>query len=208
VEATLQQYPGLRECVVVAREDAPGDKRLVAYFIAASPAPAAGELRQFLSAKLPSYMVPSVFVPLEALPRTPNGKIDRRALPAPGKMAPDHAREVVGPRNPREHKLAAICKDVLKLTDFSIHDSLFDLGADSIQVFQIVARANDAGLNLSPKQILLGRTIAAICGELDKVGAMPRRGEGPPLAAAARDRYRLQRAHLSALDGLNGEGGV
>ena len=85
VEHALKQYDGVRECVVTAREDAPGDKRLVAYLVATPTgrSPAAGDLRHFLSAKLPAYMVPSVFVALDALPRTPNGKIDRKALPRP-----------------------------------------------------------------------------------------------------------------------------
>src|SRR5262249_49633855 len=113
VEHVLKQYPGLLECVVVAREDTPGDKRLVGYLVAREPRPAVGDLRQFLSAKLPAYMVPSVFVPLDALPHTPNGKIDRRALPAlnGAGMANNHDR--VAPRNPREQTLAEICTDVL-----------------------------------------------------------------------------------------------
>jgi hypothetical protein len=202
VEHALMQCPGVRECVVVAREDTPGDKRLVAYLVAVA-APAAGELRAFLSAKLPAYMVPSLFVPLEALPRTPNGKIDRRSLPAPAAGA-GRKQDEVAPRNPREQKLADICADVLRLETLSVYDSLFDLGADSIQVFQIVARAVDAGLELAPKQVLAGRTVAAICEELDRAGrAAPRLG-APQLTAVSRDRYRMQRSQLSVQDRANG----
>src|SRR5207237_2169877 len=110
--------PGLRECVVVAREDTPGDKRLVAYFVAPPPAPVAGELRGFLAAKLPTYMVPSAFVLLDALPHTPNGKIDRRALPAPDAGEAVRDRDAVAPRNAREQALADICAHVLQLKTF------------------------------------------------------------------------------------------
>jgi acyl-coenzyme A synthetase/AMP-(fatty) acid ligase len=203
VEHALKQYPGVRECVVVAREDTPGDKRLVAY-LAAAAAPAAADLRSFLSAKLPAYMVPSLFVPLEALPRTPNGKIDRRSLPAPAANGAGRKQDVVAPRNPREKKLADICADVLRLEAFSVHDSLFDLGADSIQVFQIVARAADAGLDLAPKHVLAGRSVAAICEELERDGRSAPRPEAPALTAVSRDRYRMQRSQLNAHDRANG----
>ena len=212
VEHVLKLYPGLRECVVVAREDSPGDKRLVAYFVASQPHPAGEELRTFLSAKLPSYMVPSLFIPLDALPQTPNGKIDRRALPSLDRLELAGNGHGVAPRNPAEERLAGICADVLKIKDFGIHDNLFDLGADSLQVFQIVARAKDAGLMLTPTQILAGRTIAAICEDLDRAmtsgerqpSAAPTRPEEPPLVAVSRDRFRMQRAWLNPSEGANG----
>ena len=201
VEHVLKQYPGLRESVVVAREDSPGDKRLVAYLVAAQPVPAPGDLRRFMAAKLPGYMVPSVFVPLEALPRTPNGKIDRRALPAPSATGITRSQDVVAPRNSREQTIADVCADVLKVTGFGVHDSLFDLGVDSLQIFQIVARANDAGLKVTPTQILTCRTIAAICEELDRVGQSTPRTEAPRLTAVARDRYRVKRSQLEVPEG-------
>jgi amino acid adenylation domain-containing protein len=208
VEHVLKLCPGIRDCVVVAREDTPGDKRLVAYFVGPQPHPTGEELRRFVSAKLPSYMVPSLFIPLDALPQTPNGKIDRRALPPPDRL--EIARGERGcvsapslaPRTPAEQKLAEICSEVLKIKDFGIHDSLFDLGADSLQVFQIVARAKDAGLNVTPTQILAGRTIAAIC-ELANGGRPPSDAatlpEEPPLVAVPRDRYRMQRVWANHL---------
>ena len=204
VEAVLKQYPGLRECVVVAREAAPGDTRLIAYLVAPQPAPATADLRGFLSTKLPSYMVPSLFVPLEALPRTPNGKIDRRALPSPENAAMQHTHNGVVPRTPREQLLADICAEVLKVKKVGIHDSLFDLGADSLQLFQIVTRAKDAALNLTPKQILAGRSIAAICADLERAGRAAPRVEGPQLVAVARDRYRMPRAQLEITEVADG----
>ena len=201
VEHALEQFPGMRECVTVAREDSPGDKRLVAYIVTSQPAPATGELRRFLSTKLPSYMVPSVFVPLDALPRTPNGKIDRRALPAPSSQTSGANREVAAPRNSREQTFVDVCAEVLKQTGFGIHDNLFDLGTDSLQIFQIVARANDAGLKVTPNQILSGRTIAAICEEIDRTCQTPTRTEAPRLAAVSRDRYRVPRSQLEVTEG-------
>jgi amino acid adenylation domain-containing protein len=205
VEYVIKQYPGLRDCVVVASEDTLGHKRLIAYIVAAQPA-AAGDLRRFLSAKLPAYMVPSLFVPLDALPRTPNGKIDRRALPRAEISARAGAPETVPARDPRERTLADVCADVLGLEGFGVHDSIFDLGADSLQVFQIVARANDAGLNLTPKQILSGRTVAGICAELDAAAHASTPSDGPQLAAVSRDRYRMPRYHLNGPDGTSGQG--
>jgi hypothetical protein len=204
VEGALKQYPGLRDCVVVARAEPTGDKRLVAYLVASPPPPAVGDLRRFLATKLPSYMVPSVFVPLEALPHTPNGKVDRRALPNPESLTMSGHRNGVAPRNPREQTLVEICADVLKLKKVGIHDSLFDLGADSLQVFQIVTRAKDAGLDLTPKQILAGRSIAAICEDIDGAGRVTPQAGGPQLVAVARDRYRMQRARLDAPETTNG----
>jgi hypothetical protein len=87
-----------------------------------------------------------------------------------------------------------------------VHDSLFDLGADSIQVFQIVARANDAGLSLTPKQVLAGRTVAAICAALDRA-ASPAPAEGGPITAVSRERYRRPRPRLDAPERRNGRGG-
>jgi amino acid adenylation domain-containing protein len=196
VEHVLMQYPGLKECIVVAREDTLGDKRLVAYFVANQPELASADLRRFLSTKLPSYMVPNLFVPLGGLPRTPNGKIDRRALPAPSALGTGRSRDVVKPRNSREQTISDVCAEVLNLKEFSIHDSLFDLGADSLQIFQIVARANDAGLTITPTQILMGRTIAAICEGIEKMDQTFERGAPPPLAAVSRDSYRRQRSQL------------
>ncbi|MFO0850947.1 MAG: phosphopantetheine-binding protein [Gemmataceae bacterium] len=189
MEAALAQYPGVRECVVVAHEFAPGDARLVAYLVA-DPPPAAGAVREFVAAKLPPYMVPSVYVPLAALPRTPNGKLDRKALPPPvaGRPAADR-RPAAPPDSPRHAALAKICADVLKVAHVAPQDSLFDLGADSLHVFQIAARAKAAGLDVTPAQILAGRTVAAICAA---AGGVTTPAAGPaPIAAVSRAAYRV-----------------
>jgi hypothetical protein len=93
---------------------------------------------------------------------------------------------------------------VLKVKEFGVHDSVFDLGADSLQVFQIVARANDAKLSLTPTQVLAGRTIAGICIEMDQSGQAPSRDDSVPLVAVSRDRYRAHRSLLGANKVSNG----
>jgi amino acid adenylation domain-containing protein len=145
IEILLGQHPAVRDVVVVAREDAPGDKRLVAYLVPSSAPPSAADLRAFLKDRLPEYMVPSAFVVLDALPLTGSGKIDRLALPAPGESAlADQAR--VAPRGPVEEGLASIFAEVLKLSveQVGAHDGFFDLGGHSLLATQVVARARAA----------------------------------------------------------------
>ena len=192
IEAALRQHPAVRETVVLAREDAHrGDKRLVAYLVAnQEPAPTPRTLRTFLQQKLPAYMVPSAFVVLEALPRTPNGKLDRQALPIPDTTPLPVAATFVAPRTPVESTLAGIWADVLGLERVGVHDNFFELGGDSILGIQVVARANRAGLRLTPKHLFQHQTIAelaAVAGSLPAIQAEPRSGDqsGPPHASPA-----------------------
>ncbi|CAD5917595.1 Tyrocidine synthase 3 [Planktothrix agardhii] len=142
IEALLNQNEDVQSACVIAREDNPGDKRLVAYLV---PQPeiilTIDEIRQFLKAKLPDYMVPNAFVILEALPLTPNGKIDRRALPAPDLQSQG---EYIAPRNPIEEKLAQIWGEVLKLERVSIEDNFFELGGHSLLATQVISRCQQA----------------------------------------------------------------
>jgi amino acid adenylation domain-containing protein len=197
VETVLRQHPGIRECVVAARADDGGDKRLVAYFIGTDSTPPVGELRSFIGGRLPDYMVPSNFVMLDAFPLTPNGKVNRKALPAPKPQSRDRNGSFNAPKKPMEVILARICADVLKLEKIGVEESLFDLGADSIQLFQIAARAEDMGVKLAPTQIMSRRTIAAICAEFD--GGEKGNGEThePRLMPVSRERYRTNRSWLS-----------
>jgi non-ribosomal peptide synthase protein (TIGR01720 family) len=168
IEAVLGQHPSIRESVVIAREDTPGDKRLTAYLIPASGlAPTAGELRSFLKERLPGYMVPAAFVLLDRLPLTPSGKVDRRALPAPDQTRPELEKAFVAPRNASEEALTKIWVEVLRLEKVGIHDNFFELGGDSILSIQIVARANRSGLRLTPKQVFQYQTIAELAGVAD-----------------------------------------
>src|SRR5579872_3617393 len=163
IEAALAQHPSVREAVVVAREDHPGDKRLVAYVVArAQTTVSSSDLRHHLQSRLPDYMVPAAFIPLETLPLTPNGKLDRRALPAPEKSRPSLDKAYMAPRTPAEHLLVTIWAEVLKLTRIGIYDNFFELGGDSILSMQIVARATAAGLPLTPRHLFQHPTIAQL----------------------------------------------
>ncbi len=165
IEAVLGQHPAVRETVVLAREDVAGDKRLVAYVVAhqgQQPTPASSELRHFLQAKLPDYMIPTSFVLLEAMPQTPNGKVDRYALPVPDRTWSAVSADYVPPSTPIEKALATIWADVLRVERVGIHDNFFGLGGDSILSIQVVARANQAGLGLTPKQLFQHQTIAEL----------------------------------------------
>jgi acyl carrier protein len=149
-------------------------------------------MRSFVGRSLPDYMIPSVFVFLPEMPRTPNGKIDRQALPAPDSENVGSRQAFVAPRNPQEEKLAAICAEVLHLDRVSVLDSLFDLGADSIHLFQIIARAGRAGIVMSPQHVLRLQTVAAIAAEVDVTGASVR-GDSE-IKRAPREQYRMHPA--------------
>src|SRR5919109_2303073 len=157
IEACLGRHPGVEEVVVLAREDSPGEKRLVAYVVGAGGESKA--LRGYLRAKLPPYMVPAVFMGLEALPLTPNGKVDRKALPAPERGGEEG---YVAPRTPTEERLAGIWAEVLRVERVGRHDNFFALGGDSILSIQIVAQAQQAGLQLTPKQLFQHQSIAEL----------------------------------------------
>ncbi|MBI5301746.1 MAG: amino acid adenylation domain-containing protein [Chloroflexi bacterium] len=161
IEAVLGQHPAVREVIVIARdaEREQEGKRLVAYVVMTQPV-GIGELREFLRAKLPDYMAPSAFVFMDALPLTPNGKVDRRALPAPDQS--HLASEFTAPRTRTEEILADIWTQVLGVARVGVHDNFFELGGDSILSIQVVARANHAGLSLTPKQLFQNPTVAQL----------------------------------------------
>jgi amino acid adenylation domain-containing protein/non-ribosomal peptide synthase protein (TIGR01720 family) len=161
IEAALAAHPDVAEVAVVAREDQPGQKRLVAYIVPRGVS-AAASWREFLRARLPEHLLPSAFVELEALPRTSAGKLDRRALPAPDASRPDLQSTYVAPRTPTEAKLAEIWAGVLGIDRVGIHDNFFELGGDSIQSIQMISRAGAAGLHLTPKQLFQHQTIAEL----------------------------------------------
>ena len=141
IDAALRHLPGVREAVVVAREDRPGDKRLVAYVVAAEPpGPTVTALRRALADTLPDHMIPPAFVTVNRLPLTPSGKVDRLRLPAPGRTRPRLDAPLVASRTPLEQALADIWRDALGLDAVGIRDSFLDLGGDSLLATQIVSR--------------------------------------------------------------------
>src|SRR5439155_1495673 len=146
----------------VARQEDSGRKRLVAYVVAASDqAPNPADLRAFLAQGLPDYMVPSAFVVLDALPLSPNGKLDRRALPAPDPSALMGAG-YVAPRTDAERVLAGIWAEVLGVAQVGVEDNFFELGGDSILSIQVVSRARQAGLSLMPRDLFLHQSVASL----------------------------------------------
>jgi non-ribosomal peptide synthase protein (TIGR01720 family) len=161
IEAALLGYEGVRSAAVLARQDTPGSPRLVAYVVAAGAPPSASDLRQWLGTTLPEYMVPPAFVFLDALPLSPSGKLDRRALPSPGSERSE-GTAYVAPRTEPERTLLGIWESVLGRDGIGIEDSFFELGGDSILSLQIVARANQAGFRLTPEQMFRHPTVASL----------------------------------------------
>ena len=134
IEAVLGQHPLVRETVVVAREEIPGDKQLVAYLVwKEGLSPTTSELRSYLKERLPEYMVPSAFVLLDELPWTPNGKVDRRALPAPEQSRPEQEKVYVSPRTKLESILTGLWQKMLNIDEIGIYDDFFELGGNSLK---------------------------------------------------------------------------
>ncbi|WP_447001975.1 non-ribosomal peptide synthase/polyketide synthase [Saccharothrix isguenensis] len=194
VEAALVRHAGVDQAVVVARQDGAGEvKRLVAYLVpTGTAAPDVADLRSWLAGTLPDYMVPAAFVALGALPQTSNGKVDRRALPAPDWTASrtDH----VAPRTDRERQVADIWTEVLGVPGIGVEDNFFELGGDSILSIRVVSRLRAAfGVELSPRALFTAPTVAGLAGLVSTVpgstvpgstGAEPGRG---PVPVAARE---------------------
>ncbi|RKH43262.1 polyketide synthase [Corallococcus sicarius] len=175
IEVALGSHPAVKQVAVVAREDVPGDKRLVAYIVPDGTLEhAAGALRRHLQTRVPDYMVPSAFVVLAALPRTPSGKIDRRALPAPLPTRPELQQAFVAPRSPLEQTLADAWAQLLRIDRVGIHDSFFELGGNSLLALQCVARLRQAqGLELPIVQLFQSPTVAQLAAVLSGDASRP-----------------------------------
>ncbi|HLO84147.1 MAG TPA: amino acid adenylation domain-containing protein [Nostocaceae cyanobacterium] len=161
IATVLTTHPQVKEAIVIDREDTPNHKRLVAYITTDADALASSELFAFLKHQLPEYMIPSSFVILPALPLTPNGKVDRRALPVP-ELEKVREDEFVAPQTPIEQSLAAIWQEVLNLPQVSINDNFFAIGGDSILSIQVVSRAKQVGIQITPKQLFQYQTVAEL----------------------------------------------
>jgi amino acid adenylation domain-containing protein len=168
IDSALGRHPSVREAVVVAREDKPGDTRLVAYIVAAADTkPTPTELRRFAQEKLPEAMTPSAFVFLDALPLTPNGKVNRKALPAPESQRPELETAYVAPRNGLEKTIAGIWCELLHIEQVGLHDNFFDLGGHSLLVVQAQARLRDAlGRDVPVVKLFQYPTVSALAGFL------------------------------------------
>ena len=189
VEAALLRHPAVGEAVVVAQRPAAGDARLVAYLAAAGEGvpPSVPELRRHLAASLPDYMVPSRFVVLDELPRTPNGKVDRRALPDPEVAeAPPAAAET--PAGPVEEVVAAVWSEVLGVERIGRRDDFFELGGHSLLATRVVARLEEAfGVALGVGTLFDAPSVAELAAAVGRAYEARAGGAPPPLERAARD---------------------
>jgi amino acid adenylation domain-containing protein len=201
IEGVLRRSEGVADCVVVAREDVPGEKRLVAYVVGDVEA---GVLREHLRRELPEHMVPAAFVPLERLPLTPTGKLDRKALPAPEYAA--DADRYVAPRTEAERKVAAVWAEVLGVESVGAHDRFFDLGGHSLLLVRVQARLREAfGQPVPITHLFRYLTVSALAAAL----AAP---APEPDAASADDarvrsgRHRLRARGRAGVAGSRGDG--
>jgi amino acid adenylation domain-containing protein len=169
IEAVLNTHPSIRDLVVVTREPEPGDLRIVAYVVADSAgALSATELREFLRERVPDYMVPSMFVFLEALPLNANGKLDRNALPASDSEQSRHGSTFRAPRTVSEELLAGLFADVLGIEGIGIDDSFFDLGGHSLLATRLISRVRSAfRVDLPVRAIFESPSVAALAARID-----------------------------------------
>ncbi|UUZ56137.1 non-ribosomal peptide synthetase [Massilia sp. H-1] len=173
IEAKLRACDGVRDAVVVAREDTPGDKRLVAYLLARDGAePSARALREQLATELSEYMIPSAFVTLDAWPLTPNGKLDRRALPAPDLNAVA-ALDYQAPQGELECRIAAVWQELLGLEQVGRNDQFFELGGHSLMVIILIDRLRQQDLNLDVNSVFSAPTVAGMAALLAATVPVP-----------------------------------
>jgi amino acid adenylation domain-containing protein len=172
VESILSQVPGVRQSAVAVREDASGQKGLVGYVVIdKSVAPSTGEMRRQMRAHLPDYMIPGVIVTLDVMPLTPNGKVDRKALPAPDASRPDREHDHVPPRDPLEKQLTELWERVFEIHPIGIRDNFFDLGGHSLLAVRIFAQVEKAtGKSLPLVTLFQAPTIEQIAALLRDEG--------------------------------------
>jgi aryl carrier-like protein len=171
VEAVLLGQDGVREAAVVARPAEDGELRLVAYVVGApapAPAPDAGALRAALAAVLPEHLVPSAFVALDALPFTPSGKVDRRALPEPEAAA--SGESYVAPRDALEEEIAAIWAGLLKVERVGVHDDFFALGGHSLLATQVIMAIRRRHGDVPLRALLAAPTVADLAEAVRRSG--------------------------------------
>ena len=186
----LARHPNIQQTVVLAREDTPGNPRLVAYSVAVTCQPSAQDLRTFLERKLPDFMVPSAFVFLDSLPLTPNGKLDRKALPAPDYSRPALDDAFAAPATPVETLLANIWAEVLKLDRIGLHDNFFRLGGHSLLATQVIARIRKSfSIDVALRDIFESPTIAALAQHVQS-HCSPTSSPSTIISRVVRDNYK------------------
>ncbi|HEX6288974.1 MAG TPA: amino acid adenylation domain-containing protein, partial [Herpetosiphonaceae bacterium] len=198
IEAVLLRHPDVREAVVLAREDTAGEKRLVAYVIEQrtteqtenqEPGTLHAQLRAFLADCLPDYMIPAAFVTLSAFPLTPNGKVDRKALPAPDRSALGLAPLEL-PRTPTEELIAAIWQQVLGVAHVGVHDNFFSLGGHSLLATQILSRVRETfAVELTLAELFNTPMVAGMAEQIELVQQMAHGMETPPITPVRHTEY-------------------
>jgi amino acid adenylation domain-containing protein len=194
IEALLRDYSEVRDAVVLAREDAPGHKRLVAYVVAEQASElSASHLRGYMKERVPDYMMPSSFVMLDELPLTPNGKIDRRALPFPEDALPEQETDSVSPRTPLEEKLAGIYAAVLGLKNVGVLNNFFDLGGHSLLATQITSRIRETfKVELPLRVLFVNPTVAGLATAVEEVLKADVTLDAPAITRVSREQYRAK----------------
>lgn len=191
IEAVLRKHPGVRLACVTAERVGAAVTRLIAYYAAAENTSVSDAvIREHLRSNLPDYMVPGAIVALEVFPLTANGKVDRSKLPAPRTASAGEPGKYIVANTPQEKTLAGIVKEVLGIEQVGVTDNLFQLGADSLHVFQITSRAVKAGLPVTPRMVLQFRTIQDILAELNKAGDAVKSAPAA-IKPVAREKYRV-----------------
>jgi len=207
IESVLAQYPAVRDVVVLAREDTPGDRKLVAYMVTeGGERPDAPELKAFLREKLPEYMVPSSYVVLDAMPLTPSKKVDRKALPAPDQGRGAVESEYMAPRNEIEATLAEITASLLHLERAGVYDNFFDLGGHSLLATQFVSRVRDAfGVDVALRALFEKPNVAEMALEIERLKAAGEQIQSPKITAIKRDSVRVKRSQIQRTDNVKKE---
>jgi amino acid adenylation domain-containing protein/non-ribosomal peptide synthase protein (TIGR01720 family) len=209
IEAALARHPGVRAAVVTVREDRPGDRRLVGYVVpsdgqAAAPRPA--EMRAFLGRSLPAFMLPAAFVTIDKLPLSPNGKVDRRSLPAPDSRRAVDAGQVL-PRSDTERVLAGIWAEVLGVPHVGVHDDFFALGGDSIRAVRVLSRIRaDFDVELSARAVFDAPTVARLADMMDGAARTGRAGRIRPAPRGGTLPVSATQQRLWFLDDLTSGG--
>jgi amino acid adenylation domain-containing protein len=188
IESAIASHAGVRDVAVIVREDAPGDRRLVAYV--ATDADPGDALREALRKRLPEYMIPSAILRLDALPLTPNGKLDRKALPAPDR-GESAARETIAPRSANEMLVVDVFQDVLRRADVGVFDNFFDLGGHSLMAARVMAKLREkARVDLPLRNLFERPTPAELAAAIDAL-AFASAGTAPAAGNGEREEIEL-----------------
>jgi acyl carrier protein len=203
IEFVLGQHPTVQSSVVVVQEDTPGDKRLVAYAVGQQGESFdAAEIRKYLKQKLLEYMIPSAFVLLDEFPLTPNGKVDRKALPAPNQDRPELGNIYQAPRTPVEEALASIWCELLNVDRVGIQDSFFELGGHSLLATQVISRMRNAfSIEVPLRQMFDAPTIAEM--ETFITENQVKRASAPKLARMLREINSIEEDAKRRMDEIN-----